>query len=239
MPVLKVPSPPPNDAELRVRRNLASEHSKGISDEPIYVAIEERLAHLEASGALLDFGAGTAQLTARLYAGGRFRSLAAADLFARPEDLPAEISWLQADLNDRLPMPDASIDVVVAAEVIEHLENPRAIAREFFRLLRPGGKVVLSTPNNESWRSLIALLVRGHFVAFGGTSYPAHITALVRQDLERVLCEAGFMGPTFSFTSVGGLPGAPSRTWQALSGNRLRGLRFSDNVVVTAEKPRW
>ena len=35
---------------------------------------------------------------------------------------------------------------MVSAEVIEHLENPRGVAREWFRLLRPGGSVLLSTP---------------------------------------------------------------------------------------------
>lgn len=221
---------------LRAHRIAASEQSRGISDEAIYVTIERRLDDLAARGDLLDFGAGTGQLTQRLRNRGRFRSVSGIDLLPRAADLPGDIRWIEGDLNDRLPLASDSFDTVVAAEVIEHLENPRAICRELFRLLRPGGYVLLSTPNNESWRSMVALLVRGHFVAFGESSYPAHITALVRQDLVRALCEAGFTAPSFGFTDVGGIPGFPAKTWQSLLGHWLRGLRFSDNVVVTAQK---
>jgi 2-polyprenyl-3-methyl-5-hydroxy-6-metoxy-1,4-benzoquinol methylase len=224
--------------DLQVRRARAAELSGGISGEPIYEAIDQRLVELGAVGALLDFGAGMGYFTRRLGDTGRFATVAAADLYPRPADLPERIRWVQADLNDRLPLPDGAFDVIVGAEVIEHLENPRRVARDLFRLLRPGGQVILSTPNNESWRSLVALLVRGHFVAFGGPSYPAHITALLRQDLEHVLREAGFVDPVFSFTNVGGIPGSPSHTWQQLLGRRARGLRFSDNVLVSASKPR-
>jgi 2-polyprenyl-3-methyl-5-hydroxy-6-metoxy-1,4-benzoquinol methylase len=222
--------------DLRASRLVASEQSMGISEEAIYAVIERRLQELPADGDALDFGAGTGQLTRRLLDSGRFRSVTAADLFPRAGGLPADVSWVQTDLNDRLPLVEASFDLVVAAEVIEHLENPRAICREIFRLLRPGGRVVISTPNNESWRAIVALVVRGHFVAFGPTSYPAHITALTRVDLERALAEAGFREPAFAFTDSGGIPGLPSRSWQSILGRHARGLRFSDNVVVTARK---
>jgi len=53
--------------------------------------------------------------------------------------------------------------------------------------------VILSTPNNESIRSLMALLLRGHYVAFLDCCYPAHIiTAVLRKDLVRILTDAGF-----------------------------------------------
>jgi 2-polyprenyl-3-methyl-5-hydroxy-6-metoxy-1,4-benzoquinol methylase len=222
--------------DLREHRRLAAEQSQGTSDEAIYSAVERRLTEMGVRGDVLDFGAGTGQLTRRLVGSGWFRSVTGADLYPRAPDLAPEIGWIQADLNDVLPASPASFDLVVAAEVIEHLENPRAICREIFRLLRPGGRALLSTPNNESWRALIALLVRGHFVAFGDTAYPAHITALTRLDLSRALAEAGFGDIAFSFTDVGGIPGSPVRTWQSVLGRSARGLRFSDNVIVTAQR---
>jgi len=122
--------------------------------------------------------------------------------------------------------------------VIEHLENPRAVAREWFRLLRPGGYLVYSTPNNESWRSLLSLATRGYFVAFGPTNYPAHITPMLGIDLKRVLTEAGFDEIEFRYTNHGALPKITAVTWGQVSGGLLKGKRFSDNVIVCGHKPR-
>jgi 2-polyprenyl-3-methyl-5-hydroxy-6-metoxy-1,4-benzoquinol methylase len=141
------------------------------------------------------------------------------------------------DLNNANAIPAASFDVVIAAEVIEHLENPRQVAREWFQILKPGGTLVLSTPNNESIRSLTALLVRGHYVAFLDSCYPAHITALLRKDLERILSEAGFSDIRFHFTDHGGLPKLPAVSWQRVSLGLLKGCRFSDNVIAAAKVP--
>jgi SAM-dependent methyltransferase len=47
---------------------------------------------------------------------------------------------------DAVPMPDSSLDSVLCTEVLEHVPDPLAVWREFNRLLRPGGKVLLATP---------------------------------------------------------------------------------------------
>jgi 2-polyprenyl-3-methyl-5-hydroxy-6-metoxy-1,4-benzoquinol methylase len=228
-------SPSADVSEYRLR---AAELTGGASSNVIYSGIERLIVKRGFDGKILDFGAGRGQLTKRLLALKRFERVAAADIMPAPSDLVGVVEWIEQDLNAALPDHECVFDVVVAAEVIEHLENPRSMVRETFRILRPGGTAIVTTPNNESWRSIVALLLRGHYVAFNDSSYPAHITALLRKDLTRIFLEAGFHAPAFEFTDEGGFPGRPFISWQRLSFGLLRGLRFSDNVLAVAEKPR-
>jgi 2-polyprenyl-3-methyl-5-hydroxy-6-metoxy-1,4-benzoquinol methylase len=224
-----------DDGARRAQREAAAAASGGTSDF-VYPSLERVIAERQISGDVLDFGAGIGSFARALHAMGRFRSVTGVDIIPAPADLPAGITWTTQDLNDPTAFPAESFDVIVSAEVVEHLENPRAVAREWYRLLRPGGHLLISTPNNESWRALIALVVRGHFVLFGDESYPAHITALLRKDIARVLREAGFAEPEFLFTNLGGLPGHPTVHWQLISPALFTGLRFSDNVLALARK---
>jgi 2-polyprenyl-6-hydroxyphenyl methylase/3-demethylubiquinone-9 3-methyltransferase len=61
------------------------------------------------------------------------------------ERLGIETRW--ADVEDGLPFEDASFDVVVAGELLEHLADPAGVAREARRVLSPGGRFVGSVPN--------------------------------------------------------------------------------------------
>ena len=60
--------------------------------------------------------------------------------------------------DGRLPYADSSIDVACSLEVVEHVENQFAFARELLRVLKPGGTAFVSTPNvlnvNSRWRYL-------------------------------------------------------------------------------------
>lgn len=55
----------------------------------------------------------------------------------------------QVDIT-RLPMADASYDVVIANHVLEHIHDDRCAMRELFRVLRPGGVALLSVPINPT-----------------------------------------------------------------------------------------
>lgn len=222
---------------LKAQRKLSAISSGGISKTEVYNKFEQVLLELDAKGDLLDFGSGTGNLVKQFQKLNRFNSLTAIDIIEKPVEIDNFIQWISWDLNETTNLPNQAFDIIISSEVIEHLENPRAVVREWFRLLRSGGTLVFSTPNNESLRSLLALLVQGHFVSFGDNCYPAHITALLRKDIERILKEAGFYSPKFIFTDVGGIPKLPKLSWQTISGELLKGLRFSDNIIAIASKP--
>jgi 2-polyprenyl-3-methyl-5-hydroxy-6-metoxy-1,4-benzoquinol methylase len=226
-----------SEVDIDEQRVRAAEASCGISSNNIYDMIERGIVDADLRGRVLDYGAGVGHLTRRLLALGRFDAVCAADIMPAPADMAPRVKWIEQDLNAALPDCESAFDVVAAAEVIEHLENPRFMIRELFRILRPGGVALLTTPNNESWRSLIALAVRGNYAAFGDLSYPAHITPLLRKDLTRAFGEAGFARPQFYFSNEGGIPGKPNITWQQISFGALKGMRFSDNLMAVARKP--
>ena len=220
-------------------RFKAAKDSAGLSANHIYESVIRALVTVGASGNILDFGAGTGTLSEMLCKADCFRSVAAVDLvgFESAVFKHAKLQWTFADLNEPLPLPDAAFDAIVAAEVIEHLENPRFVVRELSRLVAPGGVVIITTPNNEAFRSFLSLAFRGHFIAFVDQCYPAHITALLRKDLERICREAGFEKVEFTFTGHGAIPCFTKWTWQKVSFGLLDGVRFSDNLVCIARKP--
>ena len=74
------------------------------------------------------------------------------DLSPKAIELARELNHsanLSFELSDagRMPFADASFDAAVSFQVIEHIEDPRPYLREIRRVLKPGGKVILTTPN--------------------------------------------------------------------------------------------
>ncbi len=83
------------------------------------------------------------------------------------------IQFRPTDLNHPpYDMNDACADAVVSIETIEHLENPRALVREMVRMARPGGLVIITTPNQLSLMSKLFLVARNQFHAFPGSPRP-------------------------------------------------------------------
>lgn len=67
----------------------------------------------------------------------------------------------KADLNQPLPFGAGEFDFVVSSETIEHLENPFQFVRECHRVLKPGGTLVLTTPNVMDLNSRLSFTLVG------------------------------------------------------------------------------
>jgi 2-polyprenyl-3-methyl-5-hydroxy-6-metoxy-1,4-benzoquinol methylase len=215
------------DVEARARQSL------GTSSAPIYRAVADAVsARHSGRGILVDVGCGAGQLCADL--GRRFDRYFGINML-RYDGLPDEVEFHQMDLDTgRSPLPDSSGDVVVAVETIEHLENPRAFARELTRLARPGGWVIVTTPNQLSLLSKMTPVMKNEFNAFQSNSYPAHLTALLETDLRRIVAECGWVDVTVAYTGSGRIPGSASRWPRSLC--RLLPRTLSDNVLIIGRK---
>ncbi len=207
--------------------------SGGTSGPAIYAAVARELAGRPPGGVLVDVGCGAGDLWAFVAPGfGRYVGVDA----VRYAGFPAAGEFVALDLDDgRAPLPDGVADVVAAVETIEHLENPRAFLRELTRLCKPGGRVVVTTPNQLSLLSTLTLVAFGEFNAFRAGSYPAHLTALLAVDLRRIAAECGLTEVRIAYTGSGRVPGTARRFPAALS-RRLPRL-LSDNVLLVGRKP--
>ena len=215
--------------DAAVERGLTTQ---GASNVPIYRAAAALLRARRARGVLVDVGCGigrflefTSDLTAD-YVG--------VDVVRHP-GLSPDAVFHRADLDrDAIPMPTASADIVAALETIEHLESPRAFCRELTRILKPGGWLVVSTPNQLSVLSLLCLIVKGRFVAFQDDYYPIHRTALLPIDLVRIAGDCGLSEIALGFSAAGRIPLTASHYPQVLS--QMFPQALSDNVVLVARK---
>lgn len=123
----------------------------------------------------------------------------------------------------------------MTVEAIEHMENPRAFVRELTRLARPGGWVVVMTPNQFSLLRKMSLRLNNEFDAFQNVSYPAHLTLPLEADLRRVGRECGWAEVAVAYTGIGRTPGTARHWWYSVS--RLASRTLSDDVRLIRRSP--
>lgn len=141
------------------------------------------------------------------------------------------VPFVRADLN--LDFSEAYFErfqTIIASEIIEHLENPRHFARECFKLLEPGGRMVLSTPNVESAASKASFVRSGQFLWFTEEDYlgQGHITPLTHWQIRKAFSESGL-----EFLWTGSFGAGASR----LAGSPRLGLLAKVIAMISTSDP--
>lgn len=104
----------------------------------------------------------------------------------------------EADLNGVFPLADASVDAVIANQVIEHIIDPVKFSREIHRILRPGGRCVVTTPNIRYLKNIAHLVFSGYGPRTAGGNTldgvwdDGHIHYFTHRDLREIFGQAGF-----------------------------------------------
>ncbi|MGB6582963.1 MAG: methyltransferase domain-containing protein [Streptosporangiaceae bacterium] len=115
----------------------------------------------------------------------------------------AGLTVMRASVSgESLPVADGAADVVIMSELIEHLVDPDGAVAEARRILRPGGSLLLSTPNLAAWynRGLLAFGIQPIFSevslrgVFGrpGRVVAGHLRLFTRRALTEFLTASGF-----------------------------------------------
>lgn len=167
--------------------------------------LAEVLRGVHEPASIVDIGCGdggATALTARVNPGHRIVGLDwSADALRHAK--ARGLALIQAEAEPAgLPIASGRADVVIMSEIIEHLIDPDSVLEEVRRVLRPGGTLLLSTPNLAAWynRCLLALGVQPVFSevslrgVFGrpGSQVAGHLRLFTRRALVGLLAARGF-----------------------------------------------
>ncbi len=171
--------------------------SGGMGNDVSPNEIFESVAFIAVKGLrLLDMGCGNGTYLSLVKS--RFQEIYGCDISesALHEVQKKDIQAVCADLNKGyIPYKSDSFDTVTAMELLKHVIDPLQLLIDVKRILRSGGKLILTTPNIRYFRNLNTLLFKGvfphtttdHFIWGGG-----HFHYFTRKDVAFLLREAGF-----------------------------------------------
>jgi SAM-dependent methyltransferase len=148
------------------------------------------------------------------------------------EDLSSDVSFQAMAAEDAQELPLA--DRVLLVEVIEHLEAPWSALRSAARLVAPGGRIVVTTPNLATLRHRLELGLRGNLTSFR-PGYDPHISPALPHVTTRILSEENLSVETPLYAGADVISLTGGRVWPETL-RRRRPALTSISVIIPAER---
>jgi 2-polyprenyl-3-methyl-5-hydroxy-6-metoxy-1,4-benzoquinol methylase len=134
-----------------------------------------------------------------------------------------------------LPFVDQAFDVVLCGDLLEHLRDPEAFLVRVRRLLTPGGRVVLSTPNVANWAMRLSLLAGRWTYKDRGILDRTHARLFTRRTLVETLELAGYRIVELDYTVPVPYVGTPKVERVAHAVGHVRPQLLAYQFLVAAE----
>jgi 2-polyprenyl-3-methyl-5-hydroxy-6-metoxy-1,4-benzoquinol methylase len=178
-------------------------------------------------GRLLDLGCSSGLLSERARALGH--EVIGVDLLALDGIQDRVDRFIQANLDSGLPaevIDDGPYDIVVAADILEHIRDPERLLADASQLLTPGGVLISSVPNFSHWYARGKIATGRFDYDQRGILDKTHVRFFTRRTLTRTLEESGFRQIRQEVT------GLPLDVLLPGDGRLRRGLRSMDTALV-------
>ena len=134
------------------------------------------IEEINPQGAILDLATGYGTLADVLFKVG-YKVLACdydKDAFKADKNIP----WVFSDINKSLPFNEETFDVICGIEVIEHIQNSTNLLKKCSFALKPGGYLILTTPNTIGFKTARLMLQYGNMNHFQKSNKHEHINPI-------------------------------------------------------------
>ena len=132
-------------------------------------------SNIDDTSKLLDFGAGQGYMTQKIGHYLSSKGLALEDRLHACEIDPENYKYdgivcQKIHENSEIPFSSNTFDLIYSIEVLEHMPRPYDFFNEAFDKLKPGGKLIFSTPNISNFKSRMRFLLTGYYEMYGPLS---------------------------------------------------------------------
>jgi 2-polyprenyl-3-methyl-5-hydroxy-6-metoxy-1,4-benzoquinol methylase len=228
-----------NDARLdheRPARGVTTETAAYVPLNTRPYGGHERLLALAGSpDRALDVGCSTGYLARRLVERGT--TVVGIELDERAAAAASDVceQVLVGDVETmELPFPPESFDVVLCGDLVEHLRDPELFLERVRPLIRPKGRIVLTTPNVANWAMRLGLLAGRWRYTDRGILDRSHVHLFTKKTLIETLERAGYELVELDFTAPVPVIGSPVVERAAHAVARIRPTLFAYQFVVAA-----